>query len=144
MNNIFAGRPSRVWSHGKWIEVGYLNDPPKNKGKRPRKQKSFKIDWVKLPNYWIEQLDRCQRLGTIKLAHRILREAYKRQYLGGEVVLSVAVTGLPRSTRRRAVEEMVKLGLIHTQQEGNKAVVVTELLLGDDKPKRARRGKNGK
>jgi hypothetical protein len=39
---------------------------------------------------------------------------------------------------------MVKLGLIHTQQEGNKAVVVTELLLGDDKPKRARRGRNGK
>ena len=28
MSNVFAGRPSRVWAHGKWIEVGYLDDPP--------------------------------------------------------------------------------------------------------------------
>jgi hypothetical protein len=143
MSNIFAGRPSRVWSHGKWIEVGYLDDPPKGKARRP-KRKPFKIDWVKLPNNWIERLERVRRLGTFKLAHRILREDYKRQCIGGEIVLSTTTTGMSRCARYHAVRELVELGLIRTQQEGSGAVRVTELLLRDDKPKRARRGKNGK
>ena len=52
---------------------------------------------------------------------RILREAYKRQYTGGEMVLSAATTGMPQLTRRyQAVKEMVELGLIRTKQDGKK------------------------
>ena len=131
-----------MWSHRKWIEVGYPDDPPNDKARWP-KRKPLKINWVKLPNYWIERLERARRLGTFKLAHRILREAYKRQCIGGEIVLSTTTTGMSRCARYHAVRELVELGLIRTQQEGSGAVRVTELLR-DDKPKRARRGKNGK
>jgi hypothetical protein len=139
-------RLERVWDkkYQKWIEVGYLDDPPSVKARRT-KRKPFKVDWVKLPNHWIEQLERSHRpAATYKLAHRILREAFKQQYRGCEVVLSTAVTAMPRTTRHNAAKEMVALGLIRTKQEGRGAVIVTELLFGGDKPKRARRGKNGK
>jgi hypothetical protein len=120
VSNIFAGRPSRMWSHGKWIEVGYLDDPPKGKVRRP-KRKPFKIAWVMLPNYWLERLERARRLGTFKLAHRILREAYLRQCIGGEIVLSTATTRMSRCARCHAVRELVELGLIRIQQEGSGA-----------------------
>jgi DNA-binding transcriptional ArsR family regulator len=136
-------RPSRVRSHGKWIEVGYLDDPPPVKARRT-KRKPFKIDFTMLPEYWFEKLERCRRVGTYKLAVRILREAFKRQYIGREVVLSTTTTGMSRSARHYALRELVELGLIRTQQDGNEAVRVTELLLGDDNSKRIRRGKNGK
>ena len=137
------GKSERVWDkkYRKWIEVVRL-DPPDG-GLRRKKRKPFKIDWVKLPNFWIERLERCRRLGTYKLALRILREAYKRQYTGGDVVLSAAATGLPQTTRRRAVKEMVELGLIRTKQDGNKAPTVMELLSKGHTLKRARRGRNG-
>jgi hypothetical protein len=97
MNNMFRGNPSRVWSHGKWIEVEYLDDdPPKAKRRRP-KRKPFVVEWVKLPDYWIEQLERARNIATFRLAHCILREAFKRQHVGGEIALSAAVTGLPSS-----------------------------------------------
>jgi hypothetical protein len=141
-----SARPDRIWDkkYQKWIEVGYLDDPPSVKARRT-KRKPFKADWVRLPNHWIEQLERSHRpTATYKLAHRILREAFKQQYRGSEVVLSTAVTAMPRTTRHNVTKEMVALGLIRTKQEGRGAVIVTELLFGGDKPKRARRGKNGK
>lgn len=136
--------PHMMFTHGKWIEVEDLDYPPKGKAPRRPKRKPFKIDWVKLPNYWIGQLERSRRVGTYKLAHRILREAFKRQYLGGEIVLSATVTGMPRSTRHDAIKEIVKLGLIRIKQEGRGAITVTTLLLGNDKSKHIRRGRNGK
>jgi hypothetical protein len=97
---------------------------------------------VKLPDYWIEQLERSCRVGTHKLAHRILREAYSQQHIGGEVVLSVTVTGLPRATRWSATKELVELGLIQIQQDGNQAARVIKLL-GKPNPRRAKRSANG-
>ena len=138
------GKTEQVWDkkHQRWIKVGYLDDPPPET--RRTKRKPFKIDFVKLPGYWIEQLERSRRVGPYKLAHRILKEAFKQQHRGGEVVLSTAVTGMPRATRHDAVKVIVELGLIRIKQEGRGAVIVTELLLGDDKPRRSRRGENGK
>jgi hypothetical protein len=95
--------------------------------KRPSKRKPFVVEWVKFPEYWSERLERVRHLATYKLALRILREVYKRQQIGGEVVLSTAVTGLPRWVRWRAVRELVELGLISTTQRGNGAVIVTEI-----------------
>jgi hypothetical protein len=140
------GRSERVWDekYQKWIDVVRVNPSPKRPGRRAARRKPFKADWVKLPDYWIEQLERSRRVGPYKLAHRILREAFKQQHRGGEVVLSTAVTGMPRATRHDAVKVIVGLGLIRIKQEGRGAVVVTELLLADDKSRRARRGKNGK
>jgi hypothetical protein len=138
----FVGRPSRVWSHGKWIEVGYLDDPLRTKKQANRpKRKPFRIGWVKLPTYWIEQLKQAASIATYKLALHILREAYKQQHLGGEIVLSAAATGLTRSIRRLGTKELVKLNLIRIAKENHKAPRVTELLFDGVKAKR--RGKNG-
>jgi hypothetical protein len=103
--------------------------------KRAKKREPFKVDWVKLPDYWIRQLERSQRVGTYKLALRILREAYKQQYTGGEVVLSAEVTGLPGTTRWSATKELVALNLIQIQQDGNRATRVTKLLLEPLRPR---------
>ena len=94
-----------------------------------KKRKTFEIKWVKLPDYWIRQLEQSQHAGTYKLALRILREAYKQHYIDGEIVLSAEVTGLPRTTRRSATKELITLNLIQIQQDGNRATRVTKLRL---------------
>ena len=128
------GKSEHVWDkrYQKWIDVVRVNPSPKRRV-RTTKRKPFKVDWVKLPDYWIEQLEQSRRVGPYKLAHRILREAFKQQYRGGEIVLSTAVTGMPRTTRHDAAKEMVALGLIRIKQEGSQAARVTELLFAGDR-----------
>jgi hypothetical protein len=94
-----------------------------------RKHHPFKAEWVRLPAMWIDRLGQSKSVGAYKLAHRILREAFKRQHVGGQIVLSRKVTGLPCSTTARAAKELAKLGLIQIQQSGNKAIRVMNLLL---------------
>src|SRR5262245_9650414 len=94
-----------------------------------RKHQQFKTEWVKLPAIWIDRLEQSKSASTYKLAHRILREAFKREQVGGQIVLSRKVTRLPSSTTVRAARELAKLGLIQIQQSGNKAIRVTNLLL---------------
>jgi hypothetical protein len=53
-----------------------------------------------------------------------LIEAFKREQVGGEIVLSVQVTGMHRNARARAVAELVRMGLIRVRQEGREAVRV--------------------
>jgi hypothetical protein len=56
-----------------------------------------------------------------------LVEAFKREQIGGEIVLSMQVTGMHRNTRIRAVAELVQMGLIRVRQEGKEAVKVLNL-----------------
>jgi hypothetical protein len=100
-----------------------------------RKHQPFNAEWVRLPGIWISTLEQSRSVGTFKLAHRILREAFKRQYVGGQIVLSRKVTGLPCTTTTRAARELVNLGLIEIQQSGNKAIRVVNLLLKEQKKK---------
>jgi hypothetical protein len=93
-----------------------------------RKHQPFKTEWVRLPALWIARLEQSNSVSTHKLAHRILREAFKREQVGRQIVLSRKVTGLPCSTTVRAARELAKLGLIQIQQSGNKALRVTNLL----------------
>ena len=93
------------------------------------KRKPFKPKWVRLPAIWIDRLEQSSSAGTHKLANRILMEAYKREQVGGQIILSRKVTGLPCSTTTRAARELAKLGLIQIQQSGCKAIRVTNLLL---------------
>jgi hypothetical protein len=53
-----------------------------------------------------------------------LIEAFKREQVGGEIVLSVHVTGMHRNARARAVAELVQMRLIRVRQEGRGAVRV--------------------
>ena len=92
-----------------------------------RKHQPFKTEWVRLPAIWIDRLEQSNSSSTHKLAHRILMEAFKREQIGGQIVLSGRVTGLPCSTTVRAARELVKLELIQIQRSGNKALRVTNL-----------------
>jgi hypothetical protein len=84
---------------------------------------------VKLPWQWANALRQTNRASTYQLAHTILFEAFKREQVGGEIVLSSAMTGMSRSTKRRAAKELVKLRLIEIEQYGNGAIRVTNILL---------------
>jgi hypothetical protein len=94
-----------------------------------RKHLRFEAKWIRLPAMWISRLEQSRSAGTYKLAHRILREAFKREQVGGQIVLSRKMTGLPSTTTVRAARELVKLGLIQIQQSGNKAIRVVNLIL---------------
>jgi hypothetical protein len=93
------------------------------------KHQPFHVGWVKLSSTWIDRLEQSKSVGTYKLAHRILTEAFKREHIGGQIVLSRNVTRLPSTTTARAARELVQLGLIKIQQSGNKAIRVVNLLL---------------
>jgi hypothetical protein len=121
---------SYVYRHGKKIAVDIINTAAPIKKRKP-----FAVRFVKLPDYWIEQLQKSTNPGTLKLALRILKEAFKRQYLGEELVLSTESTGLSRKVRCRAVKELVQLGLIEIEQSGNRATRVISII---EKEKRKR------
>jgi hypothetical protein len=130
----FRSSSGRVWGekHQKHIEVERLDDPPSVKA-RPQ-HKEFKIKFVQVPSYWMEQLEQARHIATYKLALNILCQEHKRKHgRCDEIILSSAVTGLPRATRYDAIKELVKLGLIHTEQTSRNAIRVVELVL--DKPK---------
>jgi hypothetical protein len=112
-----------VYRYGKKIAVDTINtDTP------AKKRKPFEMRFVKLTDYWIERLERSNNPGTFKLAHRILQQQFKCRYVGREIVLSTEATGLSRKVRYTAVKELVDLGLIVIEQNGNKAVRVTDII----------------
>lgn len=113
-----------VTAHGKRIAVEVLN--PKRPARKRRK--SFEARWVQLSHYWIERLEKAHSIYTFKLANRILCEAFKRKRVGGDIILSAVVTGLPRQRRAEAIRELVKLRLIEVTKCGNQAVRVARLL----------------
>jgi hypothetical protein len=119
-----------VHRHGKRIAVETINA-----GAPSNKRKPFSVQFVKLPTYWIEQLEQSDSPGTFKLAHRILKEKFKRDYMGGEIVLSSEATGLSRKIRSKAVKELVRLGLIEIEQNGNQAVRVTDIIFKENREK---------
>jgi hypothetical protein len=93
------------------------------------KHQPFQVEWVRLPAMWINRLEQSNSASAFKLAHRILKEAFKRNHVGGQIVLSRKVTGLPCTTTTRAARELANLGLIQIQQSGNRAIRIVNLLL---------------
>jgi hypothetical protein len=103
-----------------------------------KKRKPFEVSFVQLPNFWIDQLRHARKVSTVTLAHVILREAFKRERVGGEIVLSTEVTRLARQVRARAVKELRELELIETEQNGNQAVRVISIIEREEDKKRIR------
>ena len=104
---------------GKLIEI--MTIEPKRKTQPPQ---LFKSTFCKFPSTWRNALRKAHSAGTTyELALVILFEAFKRQHRrDGEVVLSAEKTGMSRTSRRRAMRELAKLGLIKLhRQSGNQA-----------------------
>jgi len=121
-----------VYRHGKRIAVDTINTATPAKKKRKR----FEVSFVKLPDFWMDRLRHARKVSTVTLAHVILREAFKRQHVGGEIVLSTETTGLSRQVRARAVNELRELGLIDTEQNGNQAVRVISIIEREEEKRR--------
>jgi hypothetical protein len=62
---------THVCRQGKRIAVDILDN-----GAPTERRKTFEVQFVKLPNLWIERLERSNSPGTFKLAHRILKEDF--------------------------------------------------------------------
>jgi hypothetical protein len=103
--------------------------PTQEKGKRKSKRSAFRPGWVRLPVRWAEALRQSRSVRAYQLAHTILIEAFKQRQSGwdGRIVLSTKVTGMPRNTKVRAVNELVRLGLIKVGQDGNQAVRIIKM-----------------
>jgi hypothetical protein len=110
--------------HGERVAVEALSTSAPAK-----KRRLFKVRFVKFYGYWIDRLERSKNPGTFKLFLCILKADFRRQIVGGELVLSTEATGLSRKVRSRAIKELVELGLIEIEQKGNQAVRVTKLIL---------------
>ena len=123
---------SCIFRNGRRIAIDTINTATPARKKR----KPFEVSFVKLPKFWIDQLRHARKLSTITLAHVILHEAFKRQHVGGEIVLSTKATGLSRQVRARAVNELRELGLIETEQNGNQAVRVISIIERKEEKKR--------
>jgi hypothetical protein len=121
-----------VYRHGRRIAVETISA-----GAPGKKRKPFSVQFVKLPGYWIKQLEQSNCPGTFKLAHRILKENFKRDCVGGgDIVLSSEATGLSRKVRSKAVKELIRLGLIKIEQNGNQAVRVIDIIFKEIQRKR--------
>jgi Fic family protein len=107
----YVERPGKpVFRHGKRIETIELvpSSPPRQK----RRRKLFEAQFVRVPKGWVATLSQTKSVGTYQLALVILDKEFERQQTGREIVLSAQVTRMPQTTRRRATQELVSLGLI--------------------------------
>lgn len=109
------------------LQIAGMEIPRQPRSAVKRKRKRFKTRWVKLKPRWAKALRQSNSVSTYQLAHTILFEAFKREQMGGEVVLSAEVTKMSASTRKRAVKELVRLKLIKVSQHGNQAARVVSI-----------------
>jgi hypothetical protein len=129
--NKFKTRPAGqfIREDGTRIELNErIKDPPKRRG-------TFPTRFIQLPEFWAGELEKLKSATTWHLARRILRAAYiqKHTRYPEPVILSKKMTGLARTSRYRAANNLVRRGLIHIRQEGHRAAIVTELQLGEGK-----------
>ena len=110
--------------HGRQIEVETVISGPISA--TSKKRKPFEPEWVKVPVPWIKALKQSKSASTYQLALAILVEAFRCKYFGHhEIVLSSAVTGMPRCTKVRAARKLAELGLIKIKQDGKEALRVS-------------------
>src|SRR5262249_38187213 len=101
---------------------------PVSKSKRERRKRvgGFKVGFAPFPSRWIERLRKAGVGGaTYHLALVILIENFKvEQFAVKEIVLSRVVTGQFKDVRQRAVNNLVRLGLIRVRRRKGEAVRV--------------------
>jgi hypothetical protein len=97
-------------------------------------------DWVQLPKKWAEVLLQSSGTHTVKLAILILFAEFRRRLKGKDIRLTTKATGMSRSSRLRAANELVRLGLIEIERNGRRPIRVTHihyLIEGKNKKRRS-------
>jgi Fic family protein len=107
----YIERPGKpVFRHGKRIET--IEIVPSSLLQQKRRRKAFEAQFVRVPKGWVAALSQTKSVSTYQLALVILDKEFERQQTGKEIVLSGQVTRMSQTTRRRATQELVSLGLI--------------------------------
>jgi hypothetical protein len=115
----YVERPGKpVFRHGKRIETVEL--VPASLMRQKRRHKPFEAQFVRVPKGWIAALSQTKSVSTYRMALVILDKEFERQYTGGEIILSTQVTQMPATTRQRAAQELVSLGLIRLETPNGK------------------------
>ena len=92
------GKTRYIYRHGKRILVETLT--PTAAPARGKKRKPFKVAWFKFPGWWVSAL-RNASASAHQLALIILAEAFKREHVEGDIVLSAEVTKHPATSGER-------------------------------------------
>jgi hypothetical protein len=111
-----------VMRNGRRIEVEDVTPTPK--------RKTFQVEFTQVPAYWTKAL-RGAVGSTYQLALALLDADFvrKHKHRGGDIVLSLEVTGLLSASRHRATQSLLDLGLIEVEPSvGKRAARVTKLL----------------
>ena len=105
-----------------------VSERPPKKARKP-----FKSKFIQVPTFWCAAL-RGASGATHTMALVVLDEKHKRDYVGGDIVLSAEVTGMNKATRHRATRDMVQRGLFEVDQvgRGHSAPRVTSIRLTTD------------
>jgi hypothetical protein len=93
----------------------------KRKPKRRRRRSSFQVRWARIPAAWRRQLRKTRSANTYHLAIAVLFEAFRSEQSGTDIVLSAQTTGLNGSSRRWAIKELERMGLIRVRRKGRSA-----------------------
>ena len=96
-----------------------------------KQRKPFKTAFVQMPMGWIAALEGANAYSSAyKLALRLLAEAFKCSQVGGDVVLSSKVAGMPRSSKSRAAKKLQRFGLIRLERLKVKQSLLVHVLVG--------------
>ena len=86
------------------LQIADMEIPQQPRPAVKKRRKRFETRWVRLDRRWAKALQRSKSASTYRLALTILFEAFKREQMGGELVLSMEVTKMPASTRKGACQ----------------------------------------
>ena len=95
-----------------------------------KKRRPFQARWARIPAAWRARLRKTRSATAANLAITILFEAFRsEQQWGTDIVLSAHVTGLERRSRKRGIEELIRLGLIRVRRRNERCAFRVDLLL---------------
>ena len=85
--------------------------------------------FIKVPNSWMEELQKARHIGTYRVALHLLYRHWKK---AGEVAplsnVALAEVGVTRWEKWRALEELERLGLVEVRRRPRQAPLVKLIL----------------
>ena len=129
MSNIFAGKPSWVWSHGKWIEVGYIDDQPPIKARVEERRRRRKGAFAMVPLQWAADMAKATQTPGALIWILLIYKAWKTKStvfpLTNDLLRQY---GVHRETKRRVLAKLEASGLIKVERRNRQAPIITLLL----------------
>ena len=95
----------------------------------PRRSQNWRQQFVQVPGVWVERLAKARHIATYRIALHVLYRHWKTS--GEPFTLSngmVAMEGVGRRAKWRALQEMEQLGLITIERRKRKTPRITVLV----------------